>query len=1070
MKKIFIILLIYITSFVLNASGLILNEKEEAWIKKHPIITLGSDANWAPFIINNNGKITGYDKDVLNLINKKTKANFQLTTGAWEEIIIKAQNKQIDGLSTSAVHEERANDFNFSDTYSSTQKYLIVLNNNPQNINSTDDLVGKKIAYQENNLFDKKLVSQYKNSILVPLKTIEEVLHNLITGKIDAILGNHEVFSVAMKNKLPYLKIIDKVPNSQIDLVFSIRKDYPEAISILNKGLEAITIEEKNRLDNKWFLHFQDLKQNKYNLNLTEEEREYLENKKILKVPNIETLPPFNFAENGKAKGYTIDYMKLVGEALGIKIEFITNKSWDEFLTMLKEKKIDLIPHIAHTKEREEYFSFTNFNHIEYDTGIAVYKNSTISTMEDLKDKLIAVTKNSFIESYLKSNFPNYSLVPVASTAKAIELLSLGKADVVIGSLPSLNYYIQKNWLSSIKTITIENFGTSLKTNLPMAVSKDNQILKSILEKVDSSIPHNEIAELKEKWMNISVLEYTNDELNIDELDYLENKDEIKMCVLPDWLPFEQIDKDGNHKGIGADIMKLISRYINKPIKLVPTNKWEQSLENIRKRKCDILPIAMNTPSRRDAMNFTKPYFLEPFVIATKMDKLFIKDSSSLNDKKIGIQKDYAFKEVLQERNPTIQIVGVENTKEGLEKVSSGELFGYVDTMPTIGYGIQKYSMYDLKIAGKLEFNMELSIASRSDEPILNTIMQKALDSISEEQKRTIIGKWVEIKVSQVFDYTFIWQITVFFLFIILAVLYKNRAVILLNKELVKAKHEFEEQQRMVDKYVLILSTNTEGIITDVNEAFCKAIGFTKEELIGSNHSVVRHPDMENIVFSDLWDKINENKIWSGEIKNLKKDKTTIVFNMNIEAIFKDGKKIGYRAISEDITDKKRIEELSVTDRLTGLYNRLKLDEMMLIKIEEFRRYKVDFSIILIDIDKFKEVNDNFGHDVGDYILQTMAKILKENIRITDVIGRWGGEEFLIICNNTNLENTLILAEKLRKIVEEKNFDKVGTKTISLGLAQFNESDDFKTIFKRADEALFEAKTTGKNKICVNNN
>ena len=74
MKKIFIILLIYITSFVLNASGLILNEKEEAWIKKHPIITLGSDTNWSPFIINNNGKITGYDKDVLNLINKKTKA------------------------------------------------------------------------------------------------------------------------------------------------------------------------------------------------------------------------------------------------------------------------------------------------------------------------------------------------------------------------------------------------------------------------------------------------------------------------------------------------------------------------------------------------------------------------------------------------------------------------------------------------------------------------------------------------------------------------------------------------------------------------------------------------------------------------------------------------------------------------------------------------------------------------------------------------------------------------------------------------------------------------------------
>ncbi len=838
-------------------------------------------------------------------------------------------------------------------------------------------------------------------------------------------------------------------------------------ITIVLNASQSTSILQESSQNKETLIDSQIIKENIKKLSLTNEEKEYLKNKKEITVANLSTLPPFNFYENGKPKGYSIDYINLMGAYLDIKIEFISNKSWDEYLLMLRNKEIDLIPHVAITKERENYLAFTNFNHIEYNTGIAVNKNSRVHSMKDLNNKLIAVTNESFLHNYLKTNFPNYSLLLTASTAQAVQTLSFGESNAVIGSLPTLNYYIQKNWLSNVKTITVDDFGTSLKTNLPMAVNKDNQILKSILEKVNSVITHAEIANLKEKWMNVAILEYTNDDIELDEINYLQSKDKIRMCVLPNWLPFEQIDENGKHRGIGADIMQIISKYIDKPIELIPTKEWAESLQNIRDRKCDILPVAMNVFSRRDSMNFTEPYVFEPFVIATKLDKLFVKDSYSLSNKKVGIVKNYAFIEVLKQKNPSIQIVDVKNTKEGLEKVSSGELFGYIDTMPTIGYGIQKYSMFDLKIAGKLEFNIELSIASRNDEPILNTIMQKALDSISEEQKRTIIGKWIEIKVSQEFNYKVLWQISALFLFIVLAVLYKNRAVILLNKELVKAKNDREDQQKMVNKYVSILSTDTKGKITDANEAFCKATGFSEEELIGFTHNIMRHPDMDDEFFTNMWDRMNKDEVWSGEITNLKKNKTTIVFNMNIEPIFKNGVKTGYRSILEDITDKKRIKELSITDKLTGLYNRLKLDELMLIKIEEFRRYKVDFSIILLDLDNFKSVNDNYGHDVGDYVLQKVGKILKENIRITDIVGRWGGEEFIIICNNTNLENSKILAEHIRKTIEETNFDKVGNKTTSLGLAQFNENDDVKTIFKRADDALYDAKTTGKNKVCA---
>ena len=837
--------------------------------------------------------------------------------------------------------------------------------------------------------------------------------------------------------------------------------------TIILNASQSILTESQLEKNQEVPFNSQVINENIKRLSLTNEEKEYLKNKKILTVANLPTLPPFNFYEDGKPKGYSVDYMKLVGEYLGVKIEFISNKSWDEYLSMLKNNEIDLIPNVAFTKEREKYLAFTNFNHVEYNTGIAVNKNSSIESMKDLNNKVIAVTNKTFMHEYLKEKFPEYTLLLTSSTEKAIETLSSGESNAVIAGLPTLNYYIQKNWLSNIKTISVNDFGISLKTSFHMAVSKENEILKSILEKVNQAIPYSEIDKLKQKWMNVTSFEYSNYDMNSEEIQYLKTKKNIKICVLPNWLPFEQIDENGKHEGIGADIMKIVSKYIDKPIELVPTKEWAESLQNIKDRKCDVLPVAMDVPSRRTAMNFTKPYVEEPFVIATTMDKFFIKDSTSLNNKKVGIVRNYAFIEVLKDKNPSVEIVDVSDTKEGLERVRSGELFGYIDTMPTIGYAIQKYSMLDLKIAGKLEFDIELSIGSRSDEPILNTIMQKALDSISLEHKRTIIGKWIEIKVLQAFDYTILWQITAIFLIIVLAVLYKNRTVILLNNELTKAKEEREEQQKMVNKYVSILSTDTKGIITDVNESYCKATGFSKKELIGFTHSIMRHPDMKHEVFEDIWNTINKDQIWSGEIKNLKKNKTNIIFNVNIEPIFKNNIKIGYRSISEDITDKKRIEELSVTDKLTGLYNRLKLDELMLIKIEAFRRYNVDFSIILLDVDNFKSVNDTYGHDVGDYVLQTIAKTLRTHIRITDIIGRWGGEEFLIICNNTNLDNSKILAENIRKIVENIKFDKVGTKTISLGLSEFQKDDDVKSIFKRADDALYEAKTTGKNKVCT---
>ncbi len=399
--------------------------------------------------------------------------------------------------------------------------------------------------------------------------------------------------------------------------------------------------------------------------------------------------------------------------------------------------------------------------------------------------------------------------------------------------------------------------------------------------------------------------------LSAEEKEYLEEKKEIKMCVLPNWLPFEQIDKDGNHKGIGNDIMKLISKKINTSITLIPTKEWAESLQNIKDRKCDILPVAMDIPNRRTSMNFTRAYTSEPFVIATKINQLFIKDSQSIGNKKVGIVKNYAIIDVLRKQNPQIQIISVQNAEDGLEKVQEGKLFAYVDIMAAIGYNIQKHGMVDLKIAGKLDIEAKLSIASRNDDPLLNSIMQKSLDEISEEQLRTIVKRWVEIKVEERIDYTEIFYLIVFFILILLLVLYKNRSIHKINKKLTLANKEVFEQHKMVDKYVLILSTDLKGTITDANEAYCNALGFKKQDLIDSTHKIMRHPNTSSELIEDIWNTINSDKTWIGKIQNYTKDKKSKYFNVYIEPLYLNNKKIGYRSISEDITDKNVLEELT---------------------------------------------------------------------------------------------------------------------------------------------------------------
>lgn len=278
-----------------------------------------------------------------------------------------------------------------------------------------------------------------------------------------------------------------------------------------------------------------------------------------------------------------------------------------------------------------------------------------------------------------------------------------------------------------------------------------------------------------------------------------------------------------------------------------------------------------------------------------------------------------------------------------------------------------------------------------------------------------------------------------------------------------------ESQMILIDKNIIISSTDLDGKIIEVSNAFCKISGYTKDQLLGKTHRIIRHTDMPTSKFIKLWETITNGESWQGEIKNRKKDGSFYWVETMIYSVYDElGQKYGYTAISHDITDKKRVEELSITDQLTHLYNRLYLENSFQKEIKRAKRYLHPFAVIMVDIDTFKEVNDTFGHDVGDNVLVGISKILQQNIRETDILGRWGGEEFLILCPHTDLSDAEILAQKLRFSIENFTFDEVGKKTCSFGISVFHLDDEgYKEVIKRSDEALYMAKKSGRNRVVV---
>lgn len=419
---------------------------------------------------------------------------------------------------------------------------------------------------------------------------------------------------------------------------------------------------------------------------------------------------------------------------------------------------------------------------------------------------------------------------------------------------------------------------------------------------------------------------------------YLKQKKEITMCVDPDWVPFEVINAEGKHEGISADLISLVANRTGLNIKLIKTSTWDETVQNSKSSKCDILSFVNQTPKREEWLIFTQPLLLDPNVIITREEHPFVANLSGLDQESVALPKGTAMLERMSKDFPNLKFISVVSEANAMKMVSEKEANMTMRSLIVAAYVIKKEGWFNLKISGQPHgYENNLRIGVLKDQPILRNILDKGIETITQIEREAIINKHTGLVVKEGINLKYL---TILFLIIIII----------------------------------------------------------------------------------LW-----------RYYDLKR------YN-------------------------KKLIELSITDKLTGLFNRLKIDEKLYDEQKMVSRYvEYHCSIIMIDIDFFKSINDTYGHQQGDETLKALANLMKENFRNTDLIGRWGGEEFIIILPNTPVEEAYKKAEKIRIKTEEKLDIKSHTVTISAGVGSLLKNESVDEMLKRVDTALYRSKENGRN-------
>lgn len=293
-----------------------------------------------------------------------------------------------------------------------------------------------------------------------------------------------------------------------------------------------------------------------------------------------------------------------------------------------------------------------------------------------------------------------------------------------------------------------------------------------------------------------------------------------------------------------------------------------------------------------------------------------------------------------------------------------------------------------------------------------------------------------------------------------------------------RALAESEQRYRLLaeNAWDVIWTMELDGSISYVSPAVERVRGITPQEAMAQTLDQIHPPESAAKVtayFMDVFAAIATGAVpapYRGQHDYYRKDGSIMHGELDvIPQVGEDGRVIRILGVTRDISDQRQSEEelsrLAVTDPLTGVWNRRHGEQIFDADLAEARRYGPPLSLLMIDIDHFKQINDNHGHQAGDTVLVELTRRMTESLRGSDTLVRWGGEEFVILTRHCAIDEALLLAEKIRGLAADEPFAGIGQVTVSAGVAELQPTDDLAHWMDRADRAMYAAKAAGRNAV-----
>ncbi len=575
---------------------------------------------------------------------------------------------------------------------------------------------------------------------------------------------------------------------------------------------------------------------------------------------------------------------------------------------------------------------------------------------------------------------------------------------------------------------------------------------------------------------------------------YLRQLGTVRMCGDPDWPPYEYVGDNGNYEGIAADLIRLIADRTGIQLELIRTADWNESIEFSKSGKCDILVFLNQTPLRDEWLLFTDPYFFDPNVLITRNEHDYISDLSGFSGEVMVLPEGTSIEERIRNDYPNLIILKAKSETEDFRMVEDGRAHMTLRSLTMAAYTIKKGGWFNLKISGEIpDYTNQMRIGVVKDKSLLRTIFNKGVKTITPEDVRNIVNRHVPITMDYRVDYKLIFKIAGgFFLVIGLGLIWVfqlrrfNRKLLLLSDQLqrdrdvrIKAEESLRESR---ERYRLLVETAQEGIfvlqngnLVYHNPMLLTISGYSEEEISGK-------PFIDFVLEDD------RRRAGANYQKRLEGD--NIDQRYNIRAHHKNGEIIWLEIsgtclqwngspatlnfvtdISERIIIENEMKHMAQHDKLTDLPNRALFSDRLRQALASAQRNNHNTGVLFIDLDEFKPVNDTFGHEVGDKLLQKVARRIQKTLRESDTAARIGGDEFVVLLPVlSSPENAESVGNKIwQDLSRPYQIDghQVGISS-SIGVAIFPGHGATEIeLLKNADEAMYRIKKSGRNGVAV---